>query len=256
MQPAKRLRDKVSRGELTTGVLAIDHVWPDLVELSVRAGLDYLIVDMEHGPCSPETAAEVCAIGRRTNFPVLLRPRANAYTNIRHAIDIGPVGFLLACVESAADLDVVRDAIYLPPRGHRRPGGPSTRWVSAVFSSDWKGEVEDHFMILPQIETRRGLKNVAEIAGHEITTAVAVGPFDLSAELGVCGKMDDPVLKNALETIRAAARKAGKPSWMFGDGAQLARDGWRFICLGEPTWMLEEALRRKLKDAVGNSSHA
>src|SRR5262249_46859197 len=87
-QPAKILREQVSRGELTTGVLAIDHVWPDLVELCVRAGLDYLIVDMEHGPCSPETAAEVCAIGRRTNFPVLLRPRANDYTNIRHAIDI------------------------------------------------------------------------------------------------------------------------------------------------------------------------
>ena len=243
MQPAKRLRDKVSRGELTTGVLAIDHVWPGLVELCERAGLDYLMVDMEHGPCTTEMAAEVCAVGRRSGFPILIRPRANDYTNIRHAIDLGPVGFLLACVESAADLDIVRDAIYLPPRGRRRPGGLSNRWVSSIFGANWKSEVEDHFIVLPQIETRRGLKNVEEIAGHEITTAVAVGPYDLSAELGVCGKMDDPALKDALETIRAAARKAGKPAWTFGDGAQLVRDGWRFICLGEPTWMLEAAFR-------------
>ena len=104
MQPAKRLRDKVSRGELTTGVLAIDHVWPGLVELCERAGLDYLMVDMEHGPCSTEMAAEVCAVGRRSGFPILIRPRANDYTNIRHAIDLGPVGFLLACVESACRL--------------------------------------------------------------------------------------------------------------------------------------------------------
>jgi 4-hydroxy-2-oxoheptanedioate aldolase len=250
MQPAKRLRDKISRGELTTGILAIHHLWPELVEVCQRAGLDYLIVDMEHGPFSPETAAAVCAVGRQVDFPVLLRPRANDYANIRHAIDLGPVGFLLACVESAEDLDVVRDAIYLPPRGRRRPGGLGNRWVQDSFAGTWKREVEDRFIVLPQIETRLGLRNLAAVAGHEVTTALAVGPYDLSAELGVCGKMDDPALKAALETIRAAAQAAGKPAWMIGDGAQLARDGWRFLCLGEPTWLLEEALRAKAAAAA------
>ena len=251
MEPARRLRDKVTRRELTTGILAIHHVWPELVEVCQRAGLDYLIVDMEHGPFSPETAAEVCAVGRRAGFPVLLRPRANDYTNIRHAIDLGPVGFLLACVESAEDLDGVRDAIYLPPRGRRRPGGLGNRWVPEASGPTWKREVEDDFIILPQIETRTGLQNAASVAGHPITTALAVGPYDLSAELGVCGKMDDPALKQALETIRAAARSVGKEAWMIGDGAQLVREGWHFLCLGEPTWLLEEALRNKVASAVG-----
>jgi 2-keto-3-deoxy-L-rhamnonate aldolase RhmA len=250
MEPAKRLRDKVARRELTTGILAIHHCWPELVEVCQRAGLDYLIIDMEHGPFSPETVAEVCAVGRRAGFPVLLRPRANDYTNIRHAIDLGPVGFLLACVETTEDLDVVRDAIYLPPRGRRRPGGLGNRWVADASAPTWKREVEDDFIVLPQIETRIGLRNVAAVAGHEITTALAVGPYDLSAELGVCGNMDDPALKQALDTIRAAARAAGKEPWMIGDGAQLARDGWRFICLGEPTWLLEEAMRNKVASAA------
>lgn len=250
MEPAKRLRDKVARRELTTGILAIHQVWPELVEVCQRAGLDYLMVDMEHGPFSPETAAEMCAVGRRAGFPVLLRPRANDYTNIRHAIDLGPVGFLLACVETTEDLDVVRDAIYLPPRGRRRPGGLGNRWLSEASAAAWKREVEDDFISLPQIETRTGLQNAAAIAGHEITTALAVGPYDLSAELSVCGKMDDPTLKQALETIRAAARSVDKEAWMIGDGAALARDGWRFICLGEPTWLLEEALRHKIASAV------
>jgi 2-keto-3-deoxy-L-rhamnonate aldolase RhmA len=249
MEPAKRLRDKVGRHELTTGILAIHHAWPELVEVCLRAGLDYLIVDMEHGPFSPETVAELCAVGRRCGFPVLLRPRANDYTNIRHAIDLGPVGFLLACIESCEHLDIVRDAIYLPPRGRRRPGGLGNRWVPDSFAPTWKREVEDHFIILPQIETRKGLQNAGAIASHEITTSLAVGPFDLSAELGVCGRMDDPALKQALETIRAAARSAGKEAWMIGDGEQLTRDGWRFICLGEPTWLLEEALRQKVASA-------
>jgi 2-keto-3-deoxy-L-rhamnonate aldolase RhmA len=249
MEPARRLRQKVERRELTTGILAIHHLWPELVEVCQRAGLDYLLIDMEHGPFCPELVAEVCATGRRMDFAILLRPRANDYASIRLAIDLGPVGFLLACIESAADLDVVRDGIYLPPRGRRRPGGLGNRWLADFSAEDWRREVEDDFIILPQIETRHGLENAAEIASHEITTSLAVGPYDLSAELGVCGKMNDPELRQALETIRTAARGAGKEAWMIGEGSQLARDGWRFLCLGEPTWLLEEALRSQVAKA-------
>ena len=121
MIPAQRLMEKVRRRDITTGVLATDLVWPDLVEICQRAGLDYLIVDMEHGPHSPDVVAEVCSTGRRLDFPVLIRPRSNDYATLRLAIDLGCCGFMLACVESAAELDVVRDAIWLPPRGKRRP---------------------------------------------------------------------------------------------------------------------------------------
>lgn len=255
MTPAKTLREKIYRGEIVTGILATDHLWTDLVEVTQRAGMDYLIVDMEHGPATTELVAEVCATGRRLGFPVLIRPRSNDYTAVRHAIDLGPCGFLLACVESAADLDVVRDGIYLPPRGKRRPGGRGNRWVPNFFGPTWKEHVEDDFLVLPQIETRRGLDNRAEIAGHELTTALAVGPYDLSAELGVCGQMDAPVLREALVTIRQAADAAGKPMWMIGGNVeQLIRDGWRFVCLGEPTWILEGALRGLVSRAEGAHS--
>ncbi|MBI3862968.1 MAG: hypothetical protein HY290_13840 [Planctomycetia bacterium] len=250
MTPARQLKRKIASRELTTGMLAIDHVWTDLVEISARAGLDYLIVDMEHGAAGPELVAEVCAAGRRACFPVLVRPRSNDYAALRLAVDLAPCGFLLACVESAADLDVVRDAIWLPPRGRRRPGGMGNRWVPDFGSESWRRDFEDDFIILPQIETRVGMKNVAAIAAHELTTAVAVGPYDLSAELGVCGDMEAPALREALHAIRGAAEAIGKPTWMIGSNAvQLARDGWRFICIGEPSWILMSALKDKLAQA-------
>ncbi len=250
MDAARRLREKIDRRDLTTGLLVTDHVWIDLVEIATRSGIDYLIVDMEHGPHSPELVAEVCAAGRRAELPVLLRPRSNDYAAIRLAVDLGPCGFLLASVETTADLDVVRDAIFLPPRGKRRPGGLGNRWVRDFSAATWRQEFEEHFIVLPQIETRVGLKNVAAIAAHELTTAVAIGPYDLSAELGVCGTMDAPVLRQALATIRGAADAAGKATWMIGsDAAALARDGWRFLCIGEPTWILAAALRDKIAQA-------
>ena len=249
MNAVASLKQKIANQDLATGMLAIDHVWTDLVELSMRAGLDYLIVDMEHSAVGPELVAEVCAVGRRADFPVLIRPRSNDYAALRLAVDLGPCGFLLACVESAADLDVVRDAIYLPPRGRRRPGGMGNRWVSDFGAAAWRDEFETDFIVLPQIETRAAMKKVDEIARHELTTAVAIGPYDLSAELGVCGDMSSPVLRTALHEIRAAAKAAGKPSWMIGsNSAELARDGWRFLCIGEPTWILMSALKEKMAE--------
>lgn len=250
MEPARRLREKIDRRELTTGLLVTDHLWTDLVEIAQRAGLDYLIVDMEHGPASPDLVAEVCTAGRHLGFPVLLRPRSNDYATLRLAVDLGPCGFLLACVDTAAELDLVGDAVYLPPRGRRRPGGAGNRWVRDFSHGTWQRDVEDHFIVLPQIETRVGLANVGSIARHDLTTAMAIGPYDLSAELGVCGEMDSPVLKQALLAIRAAGEAAGKSTWMIGgNAAQLVRDGWRFLCIGEPTWVLMAALRDKIAQA-------
>ena len=252
MLPAKRLRERLERRELTTGILVTHHLWPELVEVSQRAGLDYLIIDGEHGVASPEMIAECCARGRHLEFPVLLRPQNNEYATLRLGIDLGPCGFLLASVDSSAQLDEVGRAILMPPRGERRPGGAANRWVPNFRYDAWKTEVEDHFLVLPQIETKVGLANVTQIAQHPLTTALAIGPYDLSAELGVCGIMDAPELKAAISVCRDAAKVAQKDMWMIGNGPQLAAEGFTFLCIGEPTWVLEAALRQTVQSVLEN----
>ena len=242
MRAARKLKAKVASGAITTGVLATDQLWPEMVEYLQRAGIDYLIADQEHGVHADDLVARVCALGRMTDFPVLIRPIDCHYSTIRQAIDRGPCGFLLPSVESAAALDQVRDSIYMPPRGRRRPGGPGNYWVGDFYYDTWKEEVEDDFIVLPQIETQTGLDNAEEIAAHQITTAVAIGPYDLSTDLGVCFHMDHPKLEAAVERIRRAGEKAGKTMWRIGDGPTLAQQGYHFLCIGEPMGILQESL--------------
>ena len=249
MKAAKLLKEKVDRGEITTGLLATDLLFVEMVEYCQRSGIDYLIADQEHGVHSDDLVARVCALGRMVDFPVLIRTIDTAYSTIRRAIDRGPCGFLLPGIESAADLDRVRDSIYLPPRGNRRPGGPGNYWVSGFTYNTWKHEVEDDFIVLPQIETRTGLDHAEEIAGHEITTAIAIGPYDLSADLGVCSEMDHPDMKAAVEVIRKAGEKSGKTMWRIGDGSVLAKEGFHFLCIGELMAMLKNEMARANKAA-------
>lgn len=238
MQPAIDLAHKLNGPGITTGVLATDHLWPQLVELCQLAGLDYLIVDCEHGPHSDADVAAACQLGRLIGFPVLIRTISCSYEVVRRAIDLGPCGLMFPCIEEPAQLDQVRDAIWMPPRGRRRPGGWGNHWLADFQYPTWQAQVEDHLIVLPQIESRRGLANAAAIAAHELVTAIAVGPYDLSADLGCCWQPADPRLLTALSQIRAAGVAAGKPMWMIGDGPALVQAGYTFICVGEPSGLL------------------
>lgn len=242
MEAAKRLRAKVDAGDVTTGVLATDLLWPQLVEFLRGAGIDYLIADQEHGVHDDTLVAEVCALGRQIDFPVLIRPVDTQASTIRRAIDRGPCGLLLPTVESTAQLDVVRECIWMPPRGRRRPGGPGNYWVRDFTYASWKEQVEDDFLVLPQVESRLGLDNLDEIAAHEIVTAMAIGPYDLSMDLGVGAQMEHPLLLDAVDRIHEAARRAGKTMWRIGDGPTMVAQGFHFVCIGEPMGMLQGAL--------------
>lgn len=243
MKAAKILRNKIASGQPTLGALCTFHFWPGLVEVAVRAGLDYLIIDLEHLTHSHEAVAEACATARLIDFPVLIRPPAAEMVPLRLAMDLGPCGLMVPYVEGAADMDTIRDAVWLKPRGKRRPGGPANRWVPEFHYETWKREVEDDFFVMPQIESRRGLDNVDAIAAHPVTTAMAIGPYDLSADLGVCWQPASPVLVDAIERVRAAARKVGKATWMIGDGAALRARGFTFLCIAEPVMLLEGTLK-------------
>jgi 2-keto-3-deoxy-L-rhamnonate aldolase RhmA len=254
MQPAKELKAKVNRGELTTGVLVIDHLWPALMDHAIQAGMDYMIVCMEHSCHNPERVAEMCALGRRADFPVLVRPPQLDFSTISKTMDLGACGMLLPTVESEAQMDVVRDATRVPPNGRRRPGGMGNRWIKDMTAANWAEEVEEDIIILPQIESAKGLENLDAIVGHEITTCAAIGPYDLSHDLGVGAQWDNPKYLEGREQIREAAKRAGKVMWMIGDGAQLAGEGFTFLCVGEPSVLLESAMTNVVKQTRGQAS--
>jgi len=243
MKSARILREKINGGGVVTGAMATFHFWPGMVEIARNAGMDYLIIDLEHLAHPMPEVATACDIGRLIDFPVLIRPPAAEMVPLRLAMDAGPCGMLVPYVEGPETMGVIRDAVLMKPRGKRRPGGPGNRWVADYNYETWVREVENDFIIMPQIESRRGLEHVETIARDALTTAIAVGPYDLSADLGVCWNPEAPALVEAIGKIRAAGRAAGKNMWMIGDPSKLVPAGFTLLCIAEPTMAMEGALR-------------
>ncbi|WP_298865633.1 aldolase/citrate lyase family protein [uncultured Gimesia sp.] len=257
LTPAKHLKELLATEKPVIGLMATDHVWPLLVEVCQKSGLDYLVVDSEHGDFSDELVSQICQIGRLANFPVLVRTISCEPTVIRRTMDLGPCGILLPCVESAAQLDMVQEAALMPPRGRRRPGGKGNYWQKNFQYETWKTEFEEHLIVIPQIESQLGVDNVDSIAAHPLVTALGLGPYDLSADLGCCWNPEREEFQKALDCVKAAADAVGKKVWAGTDVSALQAKGYTFLWIGTATSVLASALTQivqEVRDPEKNSS--
>ncbi len=242
LTPAIQLRGKLDRNERAVGIMATDLLSPVLVEIAKHAGLDYLVVDREHGAFSDEAVAEVCRTGRLAGFAVLVRTVSSEPSVLRRTVDLGPCGILLPNVESTEELDRVATFLRMPPEGTRRPGGPGNYWMRDFQRETWREEFEKHFIVIPQIESQTGVENAAAIAAHSIVTALGVGPYDLSADLGCCWHPEREGFQQALAAIRAAADRENKRVWIGVDVGKYADEGYTFLWCGTFASVLGSAL--------------
>lgn len=251
LKPAAELKAKLATDKTVIGMMATDQASPFLVEVCQNAGLDYLVIDREHGHFSDELVSQICQVGRLANFPILMRTVSCEESVIRRAVDLGPCGILLPCVESTGQIDQVREAVLMPPRGRRRPGGMGNYWLSNYQYETWKSDFEAHFIVIPQIESQAGVDNAAALAAHPLVTALGLGPYDLSADLGCCWNPDDKNYGKALNQIKAAADEAGKKVWAGTDAAAFREQGYTFLWIGTTTSLLSGAISQTIHEVNG-----
>ena len=251
----KLLKEKLASDEPVIGLMATDVAWPLLVETCRKGGLDYLVIDCEHGNFSDELVSQICQVGRLADFPVLVRTISCEPTVVRRKVDLGPCGILLPSVESTDALDEVQKAVWMPPRGRRRPGGLGNYWMKDFHYDTWKTEFEDHFVVIPQIESQAGVEAAPALARHALVTALGLGPYDLSADLGCCWAPENGDFKAAMAAVKAAADAEGKKVWAGCDGPALRRQGYSFLWVGTTSMTLSNAFSQ-LVEEIRNPENA
>ncbi len=243
----KNLKASLKTTSPVIGMMATDHAWPLLVETCQIAGLDYLIIDCEHGSFSNELVAHICQVGRLVDFPILVRTISCETSVIRRTLDLGPCGILLPNVRSTQELDQVQAAVQMPPRGTRRPGGMGNYWMKDFNYDSWKTSFEEHFIVIPQIESQAGVDAVDGIAAHPLVTALGLGPYDLSADLGCCWAPDSTQLQAAFASVKASADAVGKKVWAGTNAAALLAKGYTFLWIGTVSSTLGQTLAKTVQ---------
>jgi 2-dehydro-3-deoxyglucarate aldolase len=218
---------------------------PEMAEISLEAGFDWLFIDMEHGLLDFASVQRMvqAAAGR---VPCLVRVAANDPAWIGKALDTGADGLIFPHVNSAAEAAAcVRAALY-SPRGARSIGVARSQGYGAGIHEDLASATSRVTLIAQaeHIDAARAIDSILDVPGLD---AVFVGPLDLSASLGIPGRTDDARVQDAIGVILAAARTKKIPAGIFAPGVAAARAalsrGFSFVAAGTDGAILAEAAR-------------
>lgn len=204
-----RARLQVSREKPLLGAF-LGLAVPALVETIGRAGCDYVILDGEHGTFAPDRLEDCLRAATAVNLPALVRVPEASPSLIQAALDAGACGVQVPSVESADQARRIVGATRFAPGG-QRGFGSSTRASGYGFTPRphvLRIAANDTTVVL-QIESRKGLENLDDIATVEGVDLLFFGTSDLSLDLG----LDSPTHPGMLPVLRdavAVARRHGR----------------------------------------------
>lgn len=246
-QAVAQIRARLRAGQTSLGSwLQIPH--GSIAEILGAAGYDWVALDLEHGSIAAHQLPDLCrAIELGGTLP-LARVAQGAIKDCKQALDAGCGGVIAPMVESAAQLRQIRDACRWPPAGTRGVAFARGNLFGERF--DAYAEEAQSPLLVAMIEHRNAVANLEEIVKVEGLDALLVGPYDLSASLGITAQFTRLEFEAAMKQIRDVARAAGIPCGVhvvtpsLADLERREAEGFQFIAYGIDSVILRQGARR------------
>ena len=205
-----RLKERLAAGQAAVGA-QLRFGSPAIAEMFGHAGFDWLVIDSEHAPQTPEgIQAQLQAIGNTPATPVVRLPRVDE-EQIRLYLDMGAMGILAAFVETPEQAERGARACRYPPRGIRS-FGPHRAAGYGLWTAEYLEEIDDLVSFIPIIESARAVDHIEAILAVDGVDFPVIGPVDLSYSLGAPFEFESEGFQAAQSRVAAAAAAAGKPA--------------------------------------------
>lgn len=208
----------------------------DVAEVLASAGFDWIAIDLEHGAISRHQLPDLFRAIELHGVLPFARVALPEGSLCQHALDCGAAGVIVPRVESAAQLSDIIAGCLWPPTGKRGVGFSRANLFGRQFE-EYKTEAQQP-IIVAQIESKSAVASIASLLAVRGLDAVMIGPYDLSASLGVPGDIDHPTVRASVNEVLHACKKAGVPSGIHvvqPDAKKLDAEiaaGHRFLAYG------------------------
>ncbi|MEV6313154.1 aldolase/citrate lyase family protein [Streptomyces sp. NPDC051840] len=218
--PRRSLKQRLAEGESLRGAL-LRLPSETLVEMAGVAGLDYVVIDCEHGPADTALLQQHIMAAEVHGIDVLVRVGSAEPSLALRALDLGAAGLIHPHVDSAEDARRAVAASHYPPRGGR---GFATYSRAGRFGTVDAAEhlaASRETLVIVMIETRRACAAAEAIARTEGVDAVLVGPADLAAD---CGFPPPEEVDSLVGQAHRATAGCGRTVMTIVPGLDAARD--------------------------------
>jgi 4-hydroxy-2-oxoheptanedioate aldolase len=192
----------------------------NVMECLGRTGLDFVIIDNEHGPFEAESSADFIRAAELGGLTPFARVREISRPAVLKLLDVGAKGLIVPCVETVEQVEKLVEYAKYAPIGKR--GFCPTRkdaWGFDYPATEGMKEnmriCNEEALLIPQCETVGCLEHIEEITAMEGVDGIFVGPFDLSISMGIPGEFQNPEFLAAVARILKACQDNHKISIIF-----------------------------------------
>jgi len=225
---------------------------PSIAEIMGAAGYDWVAIDMEHGSIGRHQLPDLFRALELGNTLPLVRVAQGGSIECKEALDAGAGGVIVPMINNSKQLLAVRDACRWPPAGKRGVAFCRGNLFGAKFS-EYKEEAQAPLLIA-MIEHIDAVNCLDEILSVDGLDAILIGPYDLSASMGLIAGFDNPIFLDALLKIKSKSKVAGVAAGIHVVNAskpellQRIKEGYSFLAYSLDSVMLNNAAKLTLKD--------
>lgn len=225
---------------------------PAIVEIMSDEGFDFIGVDMEHAPTDVEGLYYTTLATKGTGCDILARLPSCDPALAKRALDMGAAGIIVPSVNSPAEAAQSVAMAKFPPEGMR--GASLCR--ATGFGRNFTNYFQQHnseVIVVVMLEHIVAVRQADRILATPGIDAVLIGPYDLSASMGLAGQLDHPDVRAAQQTILEACKRQNVAPGIHVvpvDADEVRRridEGFRFIACGLDTSFVREGCRNMLK---------
>lgn len=233
MTTENRLKAKLKSGGRVFGTWSMLSC-PEGMMVMSKAGLDFIVIDMEHGTTSFETAQNQLFATRSSDCTTVIRLGENNESTILRALDIGAQALMVSHISTAEEAQRVVRAAKYRPEGER---GLSAFTVNHDYSdADMVAKLRlanEQTFIGVLIEGKEGIRNLDSIASVPGLDMIYLGIYDISQTLGVPGDLNHPEVRKLLRECVKIADSKGLAAGSVAPNKEylslLIETGFRFV---------------------------
>lgn len=219
---------------------------PAVTEIAAASGLDFCWIDGEHGILDRvEMQMHIMAL-RGTDCAPLVRVPACDHTEIKKIIDLAPAGIIIPMINTAEDAGKAVSACRYPmDGGDRGCGYRRGHNYGTIPIANYLERSKEEPLVILQIEHITAYRNLDEILEVPGIGSILIGPYDLSASMGIPGEFDNEELNDIFDTI---CRKCIEKSLPVGVYTERDFDRWlargvRYMGIANDTNAMMNGLR-------------
>ena len=204
------LKQKLESGRAVIGTWAVIPS-PIVADIIAASGIDFIIIDSEHGPINFETAQQMVIACESRGVSPVMRVGGVIEAEILRALDIGTHCVQVPNVTTRSDVERLVKFFKYPPTGNRgfspftRAGNYSLENARTLTTT-----ANENVLTAIHIEGKDAIDNIDEILQTPYLDIVFLGLFDISKSMGMPGDVDNPVVLRFLETLTGKINQAGK----------------------------------------------